>query len=962
MSDRLQETQRRRTAGATPVRHRPQGHQPPLAALQAKAGNRAVASVIQRATGTGQLLAPPDSQQSTAPVEDDLAITPVVEPAQQERSKQPATGPKGKQPATGAKGKQPAGDAQAKEDAQAKQQAAEDEARQHKERAAEAAVNRAGATEKAWNASGLALGAREKADAARGDVRTFTRQAEAADRAQNESLEAEQGHLAAAGRATRQKEQAEETAATREADEGTAREKATAAENAVKEFTQQAEKAEAEQKAAEGDVEKYTADIADAEAKQKAAQEAAEKFKAEARAAEQLVKEAQEAAERKAAAEDEAQQQAAKAEAEAAERAETEKKVQQWAKEAADALKHAADAEAKAGEHGEAAGDAKKALSDAERQVKECEDTAKQARDEAEKFEAERKLRSDEADAAATDTAEAKRAASRYAGEALKAAEDAGKAQDEAKNHQAAAADARMRVQTASDTLRNQSAAAGLARDRVASAAGARAQAGTTEAEAKTASAQAKTAADEARKAAEESASGVEKAGKSTRERLKKPFSATRAKQRIDGPDTVILRGSAPVGGPLRGEATKHGNDELLRDTAQQGQVETGVNVVNSGLGIFNDARDVKAGFEGRKGTGIKSRQDRKKLNSKSAGLTQNVLMGVNDGTKIADNLVRNAENLSGVAPLGATGGILTMSFSVLIAIRDGLVIKDTYDKRKKLKEHFAGVAAARTRRLQEVLDDLGTANDELTQECSKLSGPASDWDEGALQEVQRKRDSIEGLRGELRAHLAGVRDYAVDKQERRLRKRAADLTGNAARTAAGAVAIAAVAGAVSGGIGAGVAGGVSALGLGGLAAHKGRKKAKKRYNSVRYPTRHARPTVAQEGTEETEPKQQKMAEDGEHGRRRDATAEAFKVTKSIAQGKRQFNAQELYAGVAGPAVPVGRNVPNDIRAEMREFLKDLKCGPDKYGWTEEQWEASLNDPDQQAEWEGEIAKQLASA
>lgn len=85
-------------------------------------------------------------------------------------------------------------------------------------------------------------------------------------------------------------------------------------------------------------------------------------------------------------------------------------------------------------------------------------------------------------------------------------------------------------------------------------------------------------------------------------------------------------------------------------------------------------------------------------------------------------------------------------------------------------------------------------------------------------------------------------------------------------------------------------------------------------------------------------------------------------VTHSIKQGKRQLNAQELYAQAAGPAVPVGENVPEDIRSQAREFLRKLKCSPVKHNQTEEQWLESLNDPDLQTEWEGAIAKALSSS
>lgn len=217
---------------------------------------------------------------------------------------------------------------------------------------------------------------------------------------------------------------------------------------------------------------------------------------------------------------------------------------------------------------------------------------------------------------------------------------------------------------------------------------------------------------------------------------------------------------------------------------------------------------------------------------------------------------------------------------------------------------------------------------------------------------------------------MAAAREYVVHKKKWKLGHRFANLTGNLARIAAGAVAIAAATGAVTGGVAPGVAGGLTAGFLGGLALKKSVKKANKRYISVRQPDRYARTTSAQEGTEEVkEPETSetsetpRMSKDGtsRRGRRRDAWKEAVTVTHSIKQGKRQLRAQEIYAVAAGPAVPVGKDVPQDIRDEAREFLKELKCGPDDHNQKEAEWLASLNDPEKQTEWEEAIAKQLGS-
>lgn len=947
MSDRMRETQSRRPAGASPARHRPQTHQTPLASLQAKAGNRAVSSVIQRATGTDQLTRAGQERAGSSAAADDLVISAVTAPERQA----PEHAPEAKA-----------------DDPQAKRKAAENEIAERKQEVAAASLDRAGAADEVWKASGEAVDARKQAAAARADRDRLTRDAEAAERDQRTSRADEQRHTRDAQEADRQRAGAEGRAGTQRKTEQQARQKAEAARTEQEKCEKQAEQAEQRQKAAEADVARFQKQVEEALRKQKAAEADAARFRKEAEEAEKAREAAEVEAKRKSAADDEAQERAAKAEVEAETRAAAEKDVQKWAQAAKDAVERAGKAEAEAHEREGEAEAAKEALTAAGDEGKKWTAAGETARQGAKDAADEARRRTAEADAAAKAHGEALAEARGHAATAERARTEAGKARTAAETYGTNAAQAREQAAASDRTAREQAATAAEAQGRAAAAAGRHSAAGTTETGARTAEVEARNAEAEAKKAQEAaqesaaSASAAKKPGKSAGQRFKETFSLTKAKQRIDPADTAVLRGSAPVGGPLRSDATQDANQGLVRSTAQQGQAETGVNVVNSALGIVNDGRDVAAGYKGRDGKGPESHQDRKKLRGKTAGLATNTLMGVNDVTKITDNAVRNAENLAGVAPLGATGGALTMGFSTLIAARDTIVIKDTFGKRKKLKEHFRGEAAARNRKLQYVLDELGTSTGNLVRECAKLSVAPAEAAEGVMQAVDRERGGIDGLRHELMGHLAAVRDYAVDKQSRKLRKRAADLTGNVARTAAGAVAVAAVAGAVGGPVGPAVAGGAAAAALGGLAVHKGRKKAVKRYDSVRHPVKHARPTLAQEGTEETEAAEPKMSKDGKGGRKRDAWAEAFKVTKGVKQGKRQYNAQEIYALAAGPAVPVGRNVPDDVRRQARDFLKDLKCDPARHNQTEEEWEASLNDPAQQKEWEGVIAKQLASA
>ncbi|MFC5017118.1 hypothetical protein [Streptomyces lienomycini] len=971
--------------------------QPPLASLQAKAGNRAVTLAIQRAAST------------SAAAVDDMAITPVREPVPEQQTGGKAQG----------------------EDAKSPKELAVKAVADRKKEVADASLGRSRAADVVWQQSGKALEAREKAAGARAEQQKHTEDAEAAEQEQRTAEAYQQGHTETANKADRDRKQAEQAGRERREAVEAARGKAAEAQEREKEFTRQATAAEQEQKKAEADVVKYTQEAEEAEKRQKKAEADVVKYTQEAGKAEEEKKAAEAAEKQKAAAGETALQQAAKAEAEAEELAGAETEVAKWTRIATDALGKAEKADTVAREQKGAVGTAKESGTAAGLDAKKWEETKETAQQEARKArgEAERLLK--DATAAAKGYAQAQADVANHGRAAEQARTAAREAGAEAEAHRTTATQARTAASEAGAEAEKQEGEATEAQQQAAIAARQQVEAGTTETAAKTAHTAAKTVQADAEKAEADAAKakaeadaeakmtpaakakraakaakaekaakakktpesaeqteepGPSDAGKTSRttmEQIKRPFSSTKIRKWLDPADTVVLRGTAPIGAPLQSHGAQTSDTGLVSATAKQAQVESGINVVNDALGAFNDGRDLWAGHKGSKETGPKSHQDRKKEKSKAVGLTTNGLMTLNDGPKIANTAIKNAGDLGGMAALGDVSGALVMTFSGIFVVRDTYVALTTHKKKNELKEHFKGVAAVRQADLRGVLNSLGEATGNLAQACSALSDSPAGPSEETLQSIKDERGRIEGHRQELLAHMASLRDYAVGKQTGKEIKRALNAGGNVARTAAGAVMVASAVGAVGGPIGVAVTGGATAGALGGIAAYKGGKKFAKRYESVRHPEKWARTTDAQEGTEpktteKTEPP--KQSKDGKGGRKRDATKAGLNVLKPLEQGERQLNAQEIYALAAGPAVPAGKNVPDDVRQKMRDFLRTLNCGPEKHNpgkhdpekheqsaeeWEksrEEQWANSLNDPERQKEWEDEIAAQLSSA
>ncbi|MFD6194429.1 hypothetical protein [Streptomyces sp. NPDC060275] len=908
-------------------------------------------TAVQRAVGTAQLpRGTVVARAASAPV-DDLQITPVTE------------------------SERPGGTTGRGADTAAEQQAAVDEVTAQKAKVAAASLARADAETDVWEASGEAAEARGKAAAARGRAEKLEGAAGAAERSRTNSLEAEEKFTEAAGTATEKQQTAEERAGGLQDTERGQRAAAKAARAEERKYTERAEEAEGKRKAAKGRAADFKKQADEAGRKQEAAEAKVAQLRKQAKEAKEQQEAAETAARAKAEAEDQAQRRAARAEAEAEAEDKIAQRVKKWAEEAADALKKAGvaeeDARRRAGE-GKAAEEARKKAEDEASACAEDRDTAQEQAKAAGDLAA---RRDKDADAAARERGKAEREAARHKEAADKALGQADRAQADADKQAHVAAARRQQAEAARAEERGHAQDAAEAQNRAAVAGQKQldqraAQTTATTAlsaakEAREAEKKAKEAAAEAAKEAAAKADGAQPAGtgKARGTRRKQARDAAgkgnaKVKAWTDVPDVGALRASAPYSGTQRAEATQHGDTGTVHDTAAQQLGEAVPNTVADLTGTIDNVRALKNSYKKRDESGPASHEHRKNLRTKFNGAVTAGLMLINDAVKGADNIGRVTENAAGMAELGAAGGGLTIAFSALTVGRDVKVFKDTRAQRKELKTHFSGEIAKRDRKLQDVLDALGTANTKLAQDSVSLAAAEPGAEAEALQAVEAGRTHIEGLRQELMGHLASGRDYAVMKKKRKLRRRAINGGGNIARTTAGAVAIAAAVGAVSGGIGAGVVGATTAVALGEGAVEKGLRKANKRYDSVRDYQKHARTTLPQEGTPTPEPP--RLDEDG-RGRKSNALKEAITVTHPIKQGKRQLNAQELYAQAAGPAVPVGENVPEDIRRKARDFLKALKCSPVKHKQDDEQWLASLNDPDLQTEWEEAIAKALSS-
>ncbi|CAL9532910.1 hypothetical protein SUDANB145_04061 [Streptomyces sp. enrichment culture] len=1005
MSDRLHEPYARRTDPAVPVRPGPRVAQRPLASLQAGAGNRAVATAIQRAAATQEKAAGASrtraetsgTRGSTERQQDDAE-------ARDNHSGDKGSGNRGGDKDSGNQG----GDKDSG-DGGSGSKGPEDRAKKLKDGVGVAARERADAEAEVWEMTVAAAAAHGRAVEADGRA-TMSRHAAEDARSKREQAEGEEREWTLkADDAQQRREEAERDVLTRidaEAD----------ADGQTQEARQRADEAKAEVRRRRAEAEDAKAEVrrrrAEADEAERAATEAAaaaERYRKEAEQAEKAAAEARKKAKACQERVDDLAEKTARAEAEVRERARAEAEAQKRAKQAAEhalaevraadvaareAVERAAGAEATARQRTEQARTADEELEKADSTAKKCAEALSDADQRAERADATMRERTGELAVATRQRQEAQGELEAWRSaeaEARGKAEQAGEARRE---HERTQADAEERARTAGAQAEGHWRVVRDARRQAADAARRQLAASDVETSARTAMATAKKeaaeAAEQAARTQEAARSGTGKTG--MKERVRQL--PAKVKAVLDVPDTLNLRLTSPVGGGVRTEATRDNDIAKLVGTAQQGQFETGMNAMATGFNLTTDLQGLAAGLKKHKGTGPDSHQARKDVRGKSAGAATNATMGVGDVSKIVDNAARNAGTTGGLTALGHVSGDATVVFSTVIAARDGKAIANAVEKRRKLEARLADVKPTHAGNLQALFHDLGSASAELARHSAGLGTEQGDPSEKTIADIGVLKQRIDDYRSTLLAHLAFLKDYAVRKQNRKIFKRGANLGGNVVRIAGATLSIAALSGATLG-VAPAVVGGLGAGVLGLIAAWKGGRKGRKRVEVMRHPKRWARTTLAQDETESTEVTGQstevtgqgtenetRSTENGTQGaeniqaadasqdvsadepgdrRKRAAVLEFVKVLKSIEQGERQRMAQELYALAAGPAVPASRHVPGDIRELTRGMLKELKCGPDKHGQTEEEWAKSLNDPDLQREWEGSIAKQLAS-
>ncbi|MFE2334313.1 hypothetical protein [Streptomyces coelicoflavus] len=900
-----------------------------MAALQAKAGNRAVTTAIQRATVTSP------GPETTDEVRASSSRTP-------EAAASSASG-------------QAQGEQQ-QDDAARRKQAAEDEAKDLKKQAGTAALTRADAEAQMWRKTGVAAAARKEATAAEGEAVKSRDKTDAAERQRAEAegrerdwaVQVEEAEKARSAAATAVSDRTgDETAAGKRQAE--AREGLADAEAEVQRCTEEADTAAKELAAVEAEVERRRKK-AEATAKELADAEAeVERCTKESDDAVEAHRRAEASLEALASAEDEAQKQAKQA-AEAAHAA-----VETWAtavtaaKEQVVALQRKAEkrqgkveAEEERQREAEAAvRERAGAVTSAEKEVDDAQDVLRKRSDE---FAAATRARED-AEATLTTREETKAAAEQ---QVSRAAAD----RERQENAKAAAQQEVARFEATASAHRRVEKDA---REAAGAAARVRQQAGQDEAAAREGATEATKRAGEAAGQTEQTEQTAEPEKPGRLKRFSKAFGFTNLKKMGDPGDTVILRGTAPSGAAARAAASDAHRAPAFGTPSQQ-VFESSHNFGITALGLGNDSRGLVSALKTPKDTqGSAAHQADKDKKGKSAGVLTNATMLAGDGMKVGGGAATKSGIVEGVTAAGEGVGVTTGLFSVGIGAREGRAIHLTSQKRDALKKHaLKDVEAVRTRTLQVVLDRLGAVNAELVDKAAAESGSEAGPTAEQIDSLDRSRAEVASLRTELREHLASAQQYAIHKQDNKIIKRAVSLGGNVVRTAGGILVVITLAGTLATPAAPAV-GATGAAVLGGLAAYKGGKGGYKRAESVRHPDKWRRTTMAQGDTEFTE------AGEEQKGSGWRAALEAVKVTKSIEQGERQLRAQEIYALAAGPAVPVGRNVPEDIRAEARGLLLDLKCDPARRNENAKEWSDSLNDPEQQEDWEKYIAKQLAS-
>ncbi|WP_431035791.1 hypothetical protein ACQYWQ_17800 [Streptomyces sp. P6-2-1] len=447
----------------------------------------------------------------------------------------------------------------------------------------------------------------------------------------------------------------------------------------------------------------------------------------------------------------------------------------------------------------------------------------------------------------------------------------------------------------------------------------------------------------------------VTKERKPLRERI--AAALARAKKSFDISDTFVSRGQIPANAGVNNLGATSGESAIGHAAAASGFAVGVENFLADGVNASLDVIEARKARKDRAAhpTGPASHQPRKKTGVKPADALSNAATTGGDALSAVKDMLKH-QALDQALAVGEASGAVSGVLGVAKAGRHTRRLALTQRKYSALKGLDKPARTA-----DDALARLGEANsaghlalgrayvalDRLWDEDGEGFAGLSGAVDTALEAVGEVREAAAGLRHAEDANaLADAQEYALGKQRHKMGKLAVSAAGESLKAAGGAatIATAVTAGLAATPVGWGLAAGAAGLLLGG-ALYKAGRAGRKRYEDARDPQRYA-------------------PEDAPHrepASKEDALKEALRFWRGVEHGKRQAVAREIYRRAAGEAVPGSEHTAPDMRASARALLVALKAGPAQHGLSEQEWAATLDDPERTASWHAEIAAQLSS-
>ncbi|MBP0457385.1 hypothetical protein [Streptomyces montanisoli] len=434
-----------------------------------------------------------------------------------------------------------------------------------------------------------------------------------------------------------------------------------------------------------------------------------------------------------------------------------------------------------------------------------------------------------------------------------------------------------------------------------------------------------------------------------------------RANKQFDRLDTFVLRGMNPIDAGLATQAAKTSDAPLGDNVHEASGGAAGEMAATDGLTAVNGVLDARKAYKESKEnpSGPASHAARKKYPSKALDAIQSMTTFVSDNLSVAKNLL-HSDAVAAATTAEAGGGVLSTvagAKSVRATRRAGVTTR----KYRAIKKVDVGTPVG-DEELAELREAelaghraLGEAYLVLERSYDEGEGTFAQRLDTALDQVGDALKGIDKAAGGLKLAedtnaLNTSKNYVLGKQRNKVLKLGVGALGDGVRSAAAGVTIAAAA---TGTLASNPVGWALAATAAGLllsvTAYKTGRAGMKRYEGARHPERWA-PSVEEGGEAPAEPASQQ-----------EALKEALKFWKKAKHGERQAMARTLYGLAAGPDVPAGKGTSPKLRASARELLVVLKAGPQKMRMATDEWEKSLNDPEQTEKWLKEIENQLSS-